>query len=181
MLLRNLDADAGLRNGVCALIIHATPKVLDVLLVSGPKARARAFIPRLALAPNNPDLPFVLRRRQVPDKLAWCMTFNKAQKANGEENGLVPFQHQCSRIANTMWGSTEPGRSSLSWYWWLVTISKASTKATKTSRMACTLTMSCRRKLCSTEKVMPGAAPQHRLQTVRIRPRLPKCTRRCPL
>ena len=42
MLLRNLGADAGLCNGVRAIVVHAKPKVLDVLLVSGSKAGARA-------------------------------------------------------------------------------------------------------------------------------------------
>ena len=53
MLLRNLDADAGLCNGVRAMVVHAFPKVLDVLLVSGSKAGARVFIPRLVLAPKT--------------------------------------------------------------------------------------------------------------------------------
>ena len=79
MLLRNLDADAGLCNGVRAIVVHAERRVLDVMLVSGSKAGSRAFIPRLVLAPKNPDLPFVLRRRQFPVKLVWCMTLNKAQ------------------------------------------------------------------------------------------------------
>ena len=88
MLLRNLDADAGLCNGVRAIVVHALPRVLDVLLVSGSKAGARAFIPRLVLAPKNPDLPFVLRRRQLPVKLAWCMTLNKAQGQTLKKVGL---------------------------------------------------------------------------------------------
>ena len=50
MLLRNLDADAGLCNGVRAIVAHAQLKVLDVLLVSGSKAGSCAFIPRLVLA-----------------------------------------------------------------------------------------------------------------------------------
>ena len=79
MLLRNLDADVGLCNGVRAIVVHAERRVLDVVLMSGSKAGASAFIPRLVLAPKNPDLPFVLRRRQSPVKLAWCMTLNKAQ------------------------------------------------------------------------------------------------------
>ena len=79
MLLRNLDADAGLCNGVRAIVIRPLPRVLDVLLISGSKAGTRVYIPRLVLAPKNPDLPFILRRRQLPVKLAWCMTLNKAQ------------------------------------------------------------------------------------------------------
>ena len=79
MLLRNLDPDAGLCNGVRAIVVRALPRVLDVLLISGSKAGDRVYLPRLVLAPKNPDLPFVLRRRQFPVKLAWCMTFNEAQ------------------------------------------------------------------------------------------------------
>ena len=79
MLLRNIDAEAGLCNGVRAIVMRALPRVLDVLLLSGSQAGSRVYLPRMVLAPKNPDLPFVLRRRQFPVKLAWCMTFNKAQ------------------------------------------------------------------------------------------------------
>ena len=79
MLLRNIDAEAGLCNGVRAIVMRALPLVLDVLLLSGSQAGSRVYLPRMVLAPKNPDLPFVLRRRQFPVKLAWCMTFNKAQ------------------------------------------------------------------------------------------------------
>ena len=79
MLLRNLDIEAGLCNGVRAVVVKAMPSVLDVLIVSGAKRGARIYIPRIALAPKTPDLPFTLRRRQFPPKLAWAMTINKAQ------------------------------------------------------------------------------------------------------
>ena len=88
MLLRNLDANVGLCNGVRAIVVHAERRVLDVMLVSGSKAGSRAFIPRLVLAPKNPDLPFVFRRRQFPVKLAWCMTLNKAQGQTLKKVGL---------------------------------------------------------------------------------------------
>ena len=79
MLLRNLDAKAGLVNGARALVIQTLPHVLDVMLLSGAHSGHRVYIPRIALAPSNPELPFVLRRRQFPVKLAWSMTINKAQ------------------------------------------------------------------------------------------------------
>jgi len=88
MLLRNLDADAGLCNGVRAIVVHCTPRVLDVKLVSGTKIGSRVYIPRVSLAPKNPDLPFVLRRRQFPVKLAWAMTLNKAQGQTLKRVGL---------------------------------------------------------------------------------------------
>ena len=79
MLLRNLDADVGLCIGVRAIVVHTLPRVLDVLLVSGSKAGARAFIPRLVLAPKKPDFLCVLRRQQFPVKLVLCVTLNNAQ------------------------------------------------------------------------------------------------------
>ena len=88
MLLRNLDPDAGLCNGVRAIVVRTLPRVLDVVLVSGARAGDRVYIPRLVLAPQNPDLPFVLRRRQFPVKLAWCMTLNKAQGQTLKQVGL---------------------------------------------------------------------------------------------
>ena len=79
MLLRNIDADVGLCNGVRAVVLQALPHVLDVVILSGTKAGKRVYIPRVTLAPKNPDLPFILRRRQFPIKLAWATTINKAQ------------------------------------------------------------------------------------------------------
>jgi hypothetical protein len=52
---------------------------LDLLLISGTNKGSRVYVPRLSLAPKSPDLPFVLRRKQFPVKLAWGMTINKAQ------------------------------------------------------------------------------------------------------
>ena len=79
MLLRNLDVEAGLCNVVRAVVVRAHPKVLDLKIISGSAAGRRVYVPRLTLAPNNPELPFVLRRRQFPIKLAWAITINKAQ------------------------------------------------------------------------------------------------------
>ena len=80
MLLRNIDVDEGLCNGVRGIVVQTMPRVLDVLIVSGSATGKRVYIPRMVLAPKNPDLPFVLRRRQFPVKLAWAMTINKAQE-----------------------------------------------------------------------------------------------------
>ena len=79
MQLRNIDVDDGLCNGVRGSVVQTMPRILDVLIVSGSAAGKRVYIPRMALAPKNPDIPFILRRRQFPVKLAWAMTINKAQ------------------------------------------------------------------------------------------------------
>ena len=79
MLIRNLDVDKGLCNGVRAVVVRCHRYVLDLLLISGTNKGSRVYVPRLSLAPKSPDLPFVLRRKQFPVKLAWGMTINKAQ------------------------------------------------------------------------------------------------------
>ena len=79
MLLRNLDVEAGLCNGVRAIILKCGNRILGAKVISGKAAGRRIFIPRIPLAPQNPDLPFRLERRQFPIKLAWAMTINKAQ------------------------------------------------------------------------------------------------------
>ena len=79
MLLRNLDAEGGLCNGVRAVVLKAMPNILDVLIVSGTRRGNRVYLPRITLAPKTHDMPFTLRRRQFPLKLAWAMTINKAQ------------------------------------------------------------------------------------------------------
>ena len=58
MLLRNLDVEAGLCNGVRTIVVHPLEHVLDVKIISGAAAGKRFYIPRLELAPKNPDLPF---------------------------------------------------------------------------------------------------------------------------
>ena len=111
MLPRTLELEAGLCNGVRAIVVKALPSVLDVLIISGAQAGSRAYIPRLALAPKNPDLPFVLRRRQFPVKLAWCMTVNKAQGQTLKQVGLYlstkVFSHGQLCIAFSRVGSSK--------------------------------------------------------------------------
>lgn len=41
--------------------------------------RKRVIIPRIELAPTDSVLPFTLRRRQFPVRLAYAMSINKSQ------------------------------------------------------------------------------------------------------
>ena len=52
----------------------------------------RVFIPRIALSPSDTDLPFTLRRRQLPLRVAFAMTINKSQGQTFERVGLYLTQ-----------------------------------------------------------------------------------------
>jgi ATP-dependent DNA helicase PIF1 len=88
MLLRNLTTKRGLCNGTRVILIDLKPNLLIGKVLTGSAAGTKIFIPRIDLAPVNPDLPFVLRRRQFPVKLAFGMTINKSQGQTLEKVGI---------------------------------------------------------------------------------------------
>ena len=79
ILLRNLNLSSGLCNGTRCLVVHCGETVLDLLLLTGSQAGTRVFWPRMPHLCNDGGLPFQLRRRQFPIRLAWGMSFNKSQ------------------------------------------------------------------------------------------------------
>jgi ATP-dependent exoDNAse (exonuclease V) alpha subunit len=79
MLLRNLDPGKGLCNGTRMILLHAYPRTLEVMVISGDHRGEKAFIPRITLKPPSPQYPFTLQRRQFPVRLSFAMTINKAE------------------------------------------------------------------------------------------------------
>jgi hypothetical protein len=87
MIIRNLDPSHGICNGTRAILRRATCRVLDVEIVGGDHNGERAFIPRLNLSTSD-TLPFQLRRRQFPVRVAFAMTINKSQGQSVKHVGL---------------------------------------------------------------------------------------------
>ncbi|XP_035232337.1 ATP-dependent DNA helicase PIF1-like [Stegodyphus dumicola] len=88
MLLRNLHPSVGLCNGTRLIVKRIMPNVLDCEVISGQNAGSRVFIPRVELSPSDSNLPFQLKRRQFPIRLAFCMTINKSQGQTLKKVGI---------------------------------------------------------------------------------------------
>lgn len=87
MLLRNLDPSEGLCNGTRLRLQRTTNRVLECRILGGNHAGKIAFVPRISLSPSTEsNIPFILKRRQFPVRLAFSMTINKSQ---GQSIGKV--------------------------------------------------------------------------------------------
>jgi len=79
LLLRNLDPFGGLCNGTRLIVTALGERVIEGKILTGTHAGKAAFIPRISLDTSaSSGLPFTLRRRQFPIRLAFAMTINKS-------------------------------------------------------------------------------------------------------
>ena len=88
VLLRNLDPVHGLCNGTRLKIVSMTTHLLTVEILNGSHSGNTAFIPRIDLIPTDTRLPFKLKRRQFPIRLAFAMTINKSQGQSLKHVGI---------------------------------------------------------------------------------------------
>jgi ATP-dependent exoDNAse (exonuclease V) alpha subunit len=80
ILLRNLHAAEGLCNGTRMIITALKDRVIEARILTGSRIGKLCFIPRICLETDSKSgLPFRLRRRQFPIRLAFAMTINKSQ------------------------------------------------------------------------------------------------------
>lgn len=94
MLLRNLSAPLGLANGTRLVVLRMMPNAILATIATGTQTGSLALIPRISLQPSDTTLPFILRRRQFPLRLAFAMTINKAQGQTFSRVGIF-LPHPC--------------------------------------------------------------------------------------
>ncbi|UYV67927.1 hypothetical protein LAZ67_5002522 [Cordylochernes scorpioides] len=88
MLLRNLNTKKGLCNGTRLIVTNMLPNVIAAKVITGSAAGDDVFIPRIDLCPSEIKLPFRLKRRKFPIKLAFAMTINKSQGQSLKKFGI---------------------------------------------------------------------------------------------
>ncbi|GBN60775.1 hypothetical protein AVEN_60073-1 [Araneus ventricosus] len=87
MLLRNFNPKQGLCNGALAYqLLHEN--FISAKIVSECNPGGVVFLTRIELAPNDVNLPFVLKRRQFPLIPAYAMTINKSQGQTFDQVGI---------------------------------------------------------------------------------------------
>ncbi|CAF3745378.1 unnamed protein product [Rotaria magnacalcarata] len=79
MLLRNLDVNRGLYNGIRLIVKRLHNYTVDCEVTTGSNKGSRTLIARISLLPSDTFLPFKVRRRQFPIRLSFAMPINKLQ------------------------------------------------------------------------------------------------------
>ena len=77
ILLRNIDQGAGHCNGTKYVVVNIKPHVLELRSVDTYNRGATILLPRIISISKTKTLPFTLRRKQFPVKLAYGITANK--------------------------------------------------------------------------------------------------------
>ncbi|CAF1711503.1 unnamed protein product [Brassica oleracea] len=79
MILRNIDPTEGLCNGTRLQITQLGIHIIAAKFITGTRVGEKVFLHRLLIEPSDESLPFKMRRRQFPLKVAFAMTINKSQ------------------------------------------------------------------------------------------------------
>lgn len=89
MFLRNMNKKLGMMNGTRAVVQKCLRYTLLVQLVNGNNQGTAVFVPRINLTPpDNGPMKINFIRRQLPVRLAYAMTINKAQGQTLSRVGL---------------------------------------------------------------------------------------------
>ena len=88
MLLHNLNPTRGLCNGTRLHIVQPTRHSVCTEILTGDERGTVVLIPHILLRPSDTNMPFIFNRMQLPLRLAYCMTINKAQDQTFDKVGL---------------------------------------------------------------------------------------------
>lgn len=94
ILIRNLKKEDGLMNGTRLIVRQVQSRVIEAEIVTGSHAGKVALIPRINMTSSDDTVPFALKRRQFPIKLAFAMRINKSQGQTFDRVGLY-LAHSC--------------------------------------------------------------------------------------
>ncbi len=89
MLLRNLDVNHGLCNGIQLIVRHLKNHTIDCKVATESNKGNQVLIARITLTSSDPCLPFKLRRHQFPIRLSFAMTIHKSQGQTYDRLGLL--------------------------------------------------------------------------------------------
>ena len=104
MLLRNLSLRQGLCNATRLKVTHMHNNCIQAVILTGASQGNTVLIPGIKLAPSDTNLPFVLERHQLPLRLAYSMTINKAQGQTFEKS-ICPLLFWCTVKCPSAWTS----------------------------------------------------------------------------
>ncbi|XP_053213896.1 ATP-dependent DNA helicase PIF1-like [Panonychus citri] len=79
ILLRNLNLNAGLTNGTRLSVNEMYANSVKFTIITGQAAGKEVYLPKINLFSNDQSLPFTFKRKQLPVKVAFAITINKAQ------------------------------------------------------------------------------------------------------
>ena len=88
MLLHNLNPARGICNGRRLHVVQLARHSVCAEILTGDKRGNVVLIPRILLRPSDTNMPFILNRTQLPLRLAYCMTINKAEGQTFDKVGL---------------------------------------------------------------------------------------------
>ena len=88
MLLRNINPSMGLCNGTRLIILQLGIKIIEAVIITGSHKGEKVFIPRIVLTYQDKKWPFILKRRQFPIRICYCMIINKSKGQTLKQAGL---------------------------------------------------------------------------------------------
>ena len=89
ILLRNLDVQAGLANGIRLRVQDISPNILRCEILTGERAGTTVFVPRIVMEAKGRGVPVAFNRLQFPVRIGYAVTINRAQGQTYARVGIL--------------------------------------------------------------------------------------------